>query len=51
MIRLDAGFDLADALHHASYQGCESMVSFDDRRFARCAHRLGLSPTVTIPGP
>jgi predicted nucleic-acid-binding protein len=47
--QLDAGFDLADALHHASYQACEAMVSFDDRRFARRARKLGLSPTVVVP--
>jgi predicted nucleic-acid-binding protein len=44
-----AGFDLADALHHASYRNCASMASFDDRNFARRAKKLGLSPAVFIP--
>lgn len=43
-----AGIDLADALHHASYAACERMASFDDRRFARRARKLGLAPTVLI---
>lgn len=45
----DAGIDLADALHHASYRACASMASFDDRRFARRAKKLGLAPKVVIP--
>jgi predicted nucleic-acid-binding protein len=45
-----AGLDFADALHHATYRGCESMVSFDDRRFVRRARNLGLRPVVTLPG-
>ena len=45
----EVGFDLADALHHASYQDCETMASFDDRKFARRARRMGLLPTVMIP--
>ena len=45
----DTGIDLADALHHASYRSCASMASFDDRRFARRAKKLGLSPGVFIP--
>jgi predicted nucleic-acid-binding protein len=44
-----AGIDFADALHHASYRSCASMASFDDRKFARRAKKLGLSPTVFIP--
>ena len=48
---LSSGFDLADALHHASYRACDGMVSFDDRRFARRARKLGLSPTVSVPAP
>lgn len=46
----EAGLDLADALHHACYHACTSMVSFDDRRFARRARKLGLSPSVSVPG-
>ena len=45
----DAGLDLADALHHASYRACASMASFDERKFARSAKRLGLAPKVVIP--
>ena len=44
-----AGLDLADALHHASYRDCDAMASFDDRKFARRAKRIGLIPTVMIP--
>ncbi len=45
----DAGIDMADALHHASYRSCASVASFDDRRFARRAKRMGLSPPVIVP--
>ena len=45
----DAGIDLADALHHASYRSCASMASFDERKFARRAKKLGLTPKVFIP--
>lgn len=45
-----AGIDVADALHHASYGNCSRMASFDDRRFARRARKLGLAPIVVIPG-
>lgn len=44
-----SGLDFADALHHASYADCSSMVSFDDRRFARRAKRLNLAPGVRLP--
>ena len=43
------GLDFADALHHASYRTCQTMASFDDRRFARRAGKLGLVPAVTVP--
>jgi len=43
-----AGLDFADALHHASYPECESVATFDDRKFARRAGRLGLIPTVRV---
>jgi len=46
---MDAGLDFADALHHASYRNCTAIASFDDRRFARRARRLGLAPPVTVP--
>lgn len=45
----EAGLDLADALHHASYRECGLMVSFDDRKFARRAGKMGLVPTVRVP--
>ena len=45
----DAGIDLADALHHASYRACVSVASFDDRKFARRAKKLGLTPKVVVP--
>ena len=43
------GLDFADVLHHASYRACEAMASFDDRRFARRANKLGMAPAVTMP--
>lgn len=45
----DAGINLADALHHASYRACASMASFDDRKFARRAKKMGLTPAVVVP--
>lgn len=45
----ELGFDFADALHHASYQDCESVVSFDDKKFARRSVRFGLNPVVVVP--
>jgi predicted nucleic-acid-binding protein len=44
-----AGLDFADALHHATYRACDAMASFDDRKFARRANKLGLAPAVTEP--
>jgi predicted nucleic-acid-binding protein len=44
----DAGLDLADALHHASYKACTSVATFDDRKFARRAKRLGMAPAVMV---
>lgn len=44
----DEGLDFADALHHASYRSCSSVASFDDRKFARRAKKLGLAPAVTV---
>ncbi len=46
----EAGLELADALHHASYRDCDSMASFDDKQFARRSRRLGLAPRVVVPG-
>ena len=44
----DAGIDFTDALHHASYRACQSVATFDDRKFARRAKRLGMTPAVTL---
>ena len=43
-----AGIDFADGLHHASYRTCQSVATFDDRKFARRAKKLGMTPSVTI---
>ena len=45
----ELGFDFADALHHASYKECDSVASFDDKKFARRAMRIGLNPAVIVP--
>jgi len=44
----EAGIDFADALYHASYRSCDSVATFDDRRFARRAKKLGLAPAVVL---
>lgn len=44
----EAGIDFADALHHASYRACTSVATFDDRKFARRARKLGLAPAVML---
>lgn len=41
--------DFADALHLVRSDHCERLLTFDDRRFARRAARLGLSPQVAVP--
>jgi predicted nucleic-acid-binding protein len=43
------GMDFADALHLASSQHCDALYTFDDRRFARRARRLGCAPPVQVP--
>ncbi|PPD50571.1 MAG: nucleotide-binding protein [Methylobacter sp.] len=43
------GLDFADALHLTACSHCESFYSFDDRRFARRAARLPLTPIVIVP--
>lgn len=43
------GIDFADALHLASSQHCSMLLTFDDRKFARRARRLGLKPPVAVP--
>jgi predicted nucleic-acid-binding protein len=49
LARCEAGLDMADALHHASYRDCESVASFDNRKFASRVTRLGLMPRVVVP--
>lgn len=44
-----AGLDFADALHHANYAACASVLSFDDRGFVRRSGKLNLSPSVVLP--
>jgi predicted nucleic-acid-binding protein len=44
-----SGLDFANALHHATYRTCDAMASFDDRKFARRANKLGLLPAVSVP--
>jgi len=44
----EAGIDFADALHHASYKACDRVATFDDRKFARRAGKLGLAPAATV---
>ncbi len=43
------GLDFADALHLLASSHCTEFMSFDDRRFARRAKRLGVRPAVTVP--
>ena len=49
LIGLRDGLDFANALHHATYRSCAAMASFDDRKFARRANKLGLAPVVNVP--
>ena len=44
-----AGMDFADALHLAGSSHCEALYTFDDRRFARRARRLGSAVDVIVP--
>jgi predicted nucleic-acid-binding protein len=43
------GLDFADALHLVASAGCEAMMSFDDRKFARRVAKLKLQPSVRVP--
>ncbi|CAG0990307.1 hypothetical protein ANRL3_02729 [Anaerolineae bacterium] len=43
------GLEFPDALHLAASIGCEVMLTFDDRKFARRVNRLGLHPTCEVP--
>jgi predicted nucleic-acid-binding protein len=42
------GLEFADAMHWASSSACQRLMTFDDRKFARSARRLGISPEVTL---
>jgi predicted nucleic-acid-binding protein len=44
------GLDFADALHLASSAHCDALLTFDDKRFARKANRMGFKPRVQTPG-
>ena len=43
------GLDFADALHLRACERCDAMMTFDDRKFARRAGKLGLRPEVRVP--
>lgn len=43
------GIEFPDALHLAASGECSAFLTFDDRRFARRAQRLGLTPNCEIP--
>jgi predicted nucleic-acid-binding protein len=43
------GMDFADALHLSGSAHCETLYTFDDRRFARRAQRLTGSTRVVVP--
>jgi predicted nucleic-acid-binding protein len=42
------GLDFADALHVACSNGCQQLMTFDDRKFARRASRLKVKPEVVL---
>ncbi len=43
------GLDFADALHISRVAQCECFYTFDDRKFARRADKLRVSPRVAVP--
>ncbi|MEI2806907.1 MAG: type II toxin-antitoxin system VapC family toxin [Albidovulum sp.] len=43
------GLDFADALHLRASRHCDAFYTFDDRRFARRAARLGIEPALVVP--
>ncbi|MGZ8164136.1 MAG: type II toxin-antitoxin system VapC family toxin [Methylobacter sp.] len=43
------GLEFPDALHLAASGACSAFLTFDDRKFARCAQRLNLTPVCEIP--
>lgn len=44
-----AGLEFPDALHLAASGACSAFLTFDDRKFARRAQRLKLTPICEIP--
>lgn len=44
-----AGLEFPDALHLAASGACSAFLTFDDRKFARRAQRLNLTPVCEIP--
>lgn len=46
---MQSGIDFADALHHASYQACQKLYSFDDKKFAQKVNQMAMLPRVTVP--
>jgi predicted nucleic-acid-binding protein len=44
-----AGLEFPDALHLASSAACSAFLTFDDRKLARRAQRLNLTPVCEIP--
>lgn len=44
-----AGLEFPDALHLAASGACSAFLTFDDRKFARRAQRLKLTPVCEIP--
>ena len=45
------GLDFADALHLARASGADALVTFDDKKFARRAQKIGTHPpVVTLKG-
>ena len=48
LFNCETGIEFADALHHASYKTCDSVATFDDRKFAHRAKKLGLAPPVIV---
>lgn len=43
------GLEFADALHLLASSHCTEFLTFDDKRFARRAGRMGLRPPVVVP--
>ena len=44
-----SGLEFADALHLAASKDCSAFLTFDDRKLASRAKRLGLAPVCEIP--